>query len=243
MRHISLIRLGCSLTFVCLLSGCLNEEYNTQYFKSGEATCLAGKQLHFGDSPVFEKSAPYPHYPRYVLERSSLPVDPTEHATIDFSVGDPFELSLPPGNVLTYYGEDYLTLYIGSDGTIAFGAPGPGNNTVVDIFSAPQISLLPVDATAEGAIVRYALTDFEFVLTFENVQGNTFQFELFRQDERQSEMAITYEMVSENTRAGVVGIPDPQHPILGDDPRRFAAFNFRNSMLCEDSPFNSKEFL
>jgi len=214
------------------LSGCeLRQEHNIQYFEAGGATCLSGKQLYFGSPFLVEKSAPFGHYSRFVSEKTTLSVDPAGHETIDFSQADPFELALPDFVRFGYYRQWFDTLFIGSDGTIAFGSPGTGNNNLVDALSSEQICILPVDATAAEATVRYNVNEEAIVITYENIGGNTFQCELFLHREQRNEIAITYPVVSENTRAGVVGIPDP---LLTPD----RLDELRESVLCENSPLN-----
>ena len=204
-----------SACIVILLPGCFpGFDYNTQSFAAGEATSLSGRQLYFNAEDFGTvKTSLVPHYLRFVSERTTLPVDPADHDTIDFSQADPFELTLPDGVYAAYFGEPYTTLYIGSDGTIAFGTRGTGNGNLLDYFSSNQISLLPVDATVEGARITYAIYDYNIVVTFENVSGSTFQCELFLLGWQFYNIAVTYTVVSENTRAGVVGLAD--HHWLG----------------------------
>ena len=217
------------------LSGCYVEEYNTQRFGAGEATCLSGKRLFFDDRSNPQKSAPLPHRDRFVSEQTTLPIDPTEHETADFSQADPFTWALSSDIDFVDPESPFATLFIGSDGTIAFGAPGTGNRTLIDYYSSFQISLLPVDATLGGA-VRYGIHGDAVVITYENVGGNTFQCELYIRGDRLEDIVFSYPMVGENTLVGVVGNQSASPP--GGDLDVFVAITFVDSNLCEDSPLN-----
>lgn len=244
MNYQSVIPVAGIVFFACTLTGCLAEEYNTQSFDAGGATCLSGKQLSFVDlldlNLDVEKTLPYGHQYRFVSNQSTLPVDPAGHETIDFTRADPFELMLPNGIEFGYYHQRFGTLFIGSNGTIAFETPGTGGDNLLDAFSSDQILLLPVDATVAGASVRYAMLDGKIVITFENVGGSTFQCELFVQGELNEPIRITYPVVGEDTRAGVVGIPDRFHgAILSfDSIEQFLESKFEETNLCEDSSLN-----
>lgn len=106
---------------------------------------------------------------------------------LDFGLfGDPIRAGLFGGETVPFYGMDYDTLFISSDGWVSFGEAGNTPATLGDHFAAPQISLLPVDATAPGAKVSYLQEADKLVITFENVPtagapgfGNNFQLELF----------------------------------------------------------------
>lgn len=211
-----------------LLSGCIQEfrDSNIQSFAAGEAVVLDGKQLYFTGNRLFfdevlaegdTKLTPIwgqpPYWFRAVTEQSEFPVDPTEHTLVDFSESDPFYiLGSNSGNVPS----PFLGTYIGSDGTISFSEPGTGNGSFAEFFSSTQISLLPLDATVTGARVTYGVVSGLLVITFQNVDGNDVQcIQADNQTDTSfpgtgpigySDIVITYKQVSENTRAGVVGI-------------------------------------
>lgn len=56
-------------------------------------------------------------------------------------------LSLAEGIEVTYYRQRYSALFIGSDGTIAFGSPGTGNNNLVDAFSSVACPIREADGS------------------------------------------------------------------------------------------------
>ena len=117
----------------------------------------------------------------------SFPTDPTGGLVLDFSIfGDPIRAGLFGNKTVSFYGETYDTLYIGSEGWISFGQSGNPPTTFGAHVATPQISALPVDATQPGSMVSYLQDAEKLVITFENVptQGapdspNNFQIELF----------------------------------------------------------------
>jgi len=229
------------VSFGTAFPGCIPpEEYNTQSFEAGEAICLSGKQLYFGIPPDALKSAPWFHFSRYAIEQGMLPEDAAGHDVVDFSRADPFEWKLPTDITFYYYNQRFDTLYIGSDGTIAFGTMGTGNDTLLHAFSSDQVSLLPVDAAIEGATVRYAVADGKLVVTYQNVAGSTFQGELFFGGDVGQGYRFTYLAVSDKTLAGVVGIPDRFHTniLISDSIEQFLVSWYTESNLCVDSPLN-----
>lgn len=246
MSYFLALRTPFLLLFLVAFAGCSSlEEYNTQSFAAGGATCLSGKQLYLGHQQFdfLDKSSAYFHYSRFVTDVSALPIDPSSHEVIDFSQSDPFELQLPTGIEVTYYRQQFNVLFIGSDGTIAFGIPGTGNSSLVELFSSDQISLLPVDATVEGATTRYSVSDDEVVITYDSVEGNTFQCEFILREGLQDGIFISYLSVSRNTRDGVVGLPDTSHPALlrSDGLEQFlASSSFTESNLCRNSPLDPR---
>lgn len=221
------------LAFVLLIglcSGCIVEyqDSNVQRFGPGEAAVLNGKQLyltrerarfhHVVEGGGGKITAPWgwpPYYYRAVTEQSEFLVDPTGHETIDFTVSDPYLL---PGSEDSESGfpSDHGGVYVGSDGTIAFAQPGAGNTTFPEFFSTTQVSVLPMDATVEGARVSYGTISDILVVTFENVEGNSVQCIMMSfpgsgnlpgiESLNYDDIVITYREVGESTRAGVVGI-------------------------------------
>lgn len=106
---------------------------------------------------------------------------------LDFAAyGDPIRAGLFGGKKISYYGEEYDTLYISSDGWISFGAPGNSPISVAEHFANAQVSGLPVDALAPGATVSYLQDSDKLVITYQNAPtsgapgfNNNFQVELF----------------------------------------------------------------
>lgn len=224
-------RLLGAILLIGLLSGCYREyrDSNVQSFATGEAIALDGKQLYFTyqrssfDAALGIEEAKLtpvwgmpPYYFRAVTERTDFIFNPVEHETIDFTVSDPFLL---PGSDDPYsdFPTYYVGVYVGSQGTISFQAPGAGNETIADFFSARQISVLPLDATTEGSRVSYSTLPNMLVVTFEDVEGSSVQFIMVVHSYEQVQLPgvgpvydddifITYRKVSESARPGVVGI-------------------------------------
>jgi hypothetical protein len=120
-------------------------------------------------------------------EITEFPTDPTGAFALDFGIfGDPVRAGLFGDEKVSFYGVEYDELFISSDGWVSFGEAGNTPLTLGDHFAAPQISLLPVDATAAGAKVSYLQESDKLVITYENAPtagapgfGNNFQLELF----------------------------------------------------------------
>ena len=233
-----------ALTALTLTSCTAPIDYHTQSVDAGGATCLNGKQLYFARSPRYDAQEPqlvldFGYYDRFVRDQTELPVGTEGHEAVDFSMADPFRVPLPQGASIPYYGFPANMLYIGSDGTIGMGPGEPNNATLRDHFNVRQISLLPVDATVAGATVSYSITSAEIVVTFDDVDGNTVQCQLFLSGEAQSEIAITYASVNANTLAGVVGLSNGQELPFGRTEIQetdFVGDRFVESDLCVDSP-------
>lgn len=122
-------------------------------------------------------------------EISEFPTDPSEAANFPLSFedfGDPIQAGLFGDATATFYGVEYDTLYISSEGWISFGEEGNDPVTAGAHFAVPQISGPPMDATAEGSVVSYQQDADKLVITYDNaatkgVDGgsNDFQVELF----------------------------------------------------------------
>ena len=122
-------------------------------------------------------------------EITEFPTDVTGADTfaLDFDVfGDPVRAGLFGGETVSFYGVEYDELFISSDGWISFGEAGNSPASLGAHFAVPQISGLPVDATAPGAKVSYLQDADKLVITYENAPtagapgfNNNFQVELF----------------------------------------------------------------
>lgn len=126
-------------------------------------------------------------------EETKVPITqfPTDVSTgtfpLDFDVfGDPVRAGLFGGEKVSFYGVEYDELFISSDGWISFGTEGNSPLSLGAHFAVPQISALPVDATAPGAKVSYLQDEDKLVITYENAPtagapgfNNNFQVELF----------------------------------------------------------------
>ncbi len=227
MKNLFCVSAMVALVAAATLTGCPPtpvDTIHTQLFATGEVD-LEGKQLYFHPSAT--------SYNRTVTTGiTNFSVSPTGHELIDFVSADPFVLNLAMGSEVVYFGTLYNALYIGSDGTVSFGSAGTGNDTLADHFSAPQISLLPVDATASGEVSYSVFTD-AVVITFDGVDGNSFQSEFFITDTdatTDGDIAVSYPTVNGDA-GGVVGLSNGQ--LVGLDADAIASFleGFNNSDL------------
>ena len=114
-------------------------------------------------------------------------IDPAGGADLVLQDDDYIPIILPPGEIFNFYGVDYDTFYIGSNGFISFTTgdfryiENPRNH-----FMFPRIAGLfdDLDPTSGGRISWQTLDD-RIVVTFEDVPefhvsaGNSFQIELF----------------------------------------------------------------
>ncbi len=157
-------------------------DYFTQAFAPGQVD-IDGLELTFtpNGGPSF-----YEATQDEITEFSTDPEDGRAFP-LDFGAfGDPVKAGLFGDATVSYYGEEYDTLYISSEGWVSFGEPGNNPTTADDHFEVPQISGLPVDATQAGSVVSYQQDDEKLTITYENAPtkgvpgfGNNFQLNLF----------------------------------------------------------------
>jgi len=157
-------------------------DYFTQAFAPGQVD-IDGREFTFAPNggPSF--------YEASQSEIDEFSTDPSDGRAfpLDFGAfGDPVKAGLFGDATVTYYGEEYDTLYISSDGWVSFGQPGNTPTTADDHFEVPQISGLPVDATQAGSVVSYQQDDEKLTITFENTPtkgvlgfSNDFQINLW----------------------------------------------------------------
>ncbi len=194
------------------LAGCPGTpDRQTQDFATAGAaqTALQGNQLYF----MPDSSVSYYSRTVQVLDpAATLPVSPVGHTPVDFSAGS--VQILPAGTTVLFYGRSYATMYVSADGTVSFGALGNGNGSLENHFGSTQVSLLPVDATDEVVgTVSYSVSSTEVVVTFNGVDGSTFQAEFFIANtvtgNEPEDIALSYPVVSD-TAQGIVGLSNNQ---------------------------------
>lgn len=206
MNKISGISVAVAIVATATLAGCPpTVDPQTASFAAGAAsTALDGKSTYYevsGDATNF--------YNRIVTNVTDFPVDPAGQTAVDFGAADPAQVDL--GTAVSYYGENFSSVFIGSDGVLGLGAAGGGNSTLEEHFGATQVSLLPVDATDEaaGAVSYQEYTD-SFVVTFNDVDGSSVQIEFFTTGTLADDINVAYPVVSTNVAAGVVGLSNNQ---------------------------------
>lgn len=164
------------------LSGCPRSTQRTNWFTQifVGGNNLDGVQVTF--TPVDTPNG----YLQSVGVANDFPTDPTGGLVLDFAaLGDPVLAGTFGGAKVPFYGDLYDTLYIASQGWVSFGEEGNTPDTLGLHFKSPQISALPVDATAPGAMVSYLQDGEKLVVTYEGADGpakaggNDFQIEMF----------------------------------------------------------------
>lgn len=223
-----------------LLAGCplpLAVDYHTQIITSGSNE-LEGKLLYF------QPDGSLSFYSRQVIGGvNDFIVDPESGEEVDFEDGDPFEVPLPEGTEILFYGQLYDSMFIGSDGVISLGEPGEGNGDLTRHFRAPQVSALSVDASDGNGTVTYEILENEIVISFSNVLVGTastsFQLEFFVSGVEDGELALSYPVVG-NTVATLTGLSNAQ--LAGANAAQVASFleDFTPSVLIESNTGTAK---
>ena len=123
---------------------------------------------------------------------SGFPIDPNGGTYVALGDDDFAEVIFDDGAEVSFYGQSYDRLYIGSNGYITFGeGDTEWAETLDNHFSLPRISALFVDLTpADARSISYKQLAGSIVVTFEDVPlygdkdaVNSFQVELFFADE------------------------------------------------------------
>ena len=121
-----------------------------------------------------------------------FPIDPNEGTYVALGDDDFAEVILDDGAQVSFYGQSYDRLYIGSNGYITFGAGDTEwAETLDNHFSLPRISALFVDLTpSDSECISYKQLADSIVVTFEDVPlygdkdaVNSFQVQIFFCDE------------------------------------------------------------
>lgn len=116
---------------------------------------------------------------------TAFPTNPAGGLVLDFDIADPIKVVPLYGFLLPFYEAMFNAIYVGSDGTIGYGAPGSGASPE-DHFAQPQVSVFPLDA-ASGGDVSLLQNAEKLVITYEGVPTadvkqpvtNDIQVELF----------------------------------------------------------------
>jgi hypothetical protein len=208
--NLSGIYLGGALLLSTLLAGCpqpLKIDYHTQVITAGSNE-LGGKLLHFRPDGSLS------FYSRQVIQGvENFIVDPETGEEVDFEDADPFEVPLPDGKEILFYGRLYDSMYIGSDGVISLGDPGEGNSDLTRHFRTPQVSALRVNAAEGNGTVTYEILQNEIVVSFSNVivgtASTSFQVEFFIAGAEDGDLALSYPQVGNSvaTLTGLSNLP------------------------------------
>jgi len=237
MKNFSGYTVAAAMLAAATLAGCpVATDYNTEVLESPNS--IDGKQIYFVPSDT-EKRAGDKFYSRVITatDLAELPADPSGHTVISFAEESTVAVDLGDGGVF-YFGEYYDMIFINADGSVGLGAPGAGNATLAEHFASPQISLLPVDATAGGTVTVGNFED-SVVVTFNNVTvgettDNAFQVEFFKTRGIDGDIALSYPQVA-TTAEGIVGLSNGELAGASQDEIDQFVRRFRSSNLNEDS--------
>ena len=136
-------------------------------------------------SVLFEPIASADFYIPCTEEISTLPVDPSAGSTVNLSDDSSTPVTLPFS--FNFYGEDWDSIYVGSNGFITFGAGSSTySESLSEHFSLPRIALVfdDLNPSVGGRISTRAVPD-GFAITWEDVpeystnNSNTFQAVLY----------------------------------------------------------------
>ena len=137
------------------------------------------------------------------------PTDPTGGLILDFDAfGNPVETTPLGGMTIPFYGNEYSSIFISSEGHVGLGTPGNSSNSAGEHFASPQISLFPLDALLGGDVSILQDAD-KFIVTYDGVptEGsvppvpNDVQLELFFN----GTVRISY-LTTDPAATGVVGL-------------------------------------
>ncbi len=237
MKNFSGYTVAAAMLAAATLAGCPRAtDYNTEVLESPNS--IDGKQIYFVPSDT-EKRAGDKFYSRVITatDLAELPADPSGHTVISFAEESTVAVDLGDGGVF-YFGEYYDIIFVNSDGSVGLGEAGAGNATLAEHFASPQISLLPVDATAGGTVTVGNFEDV-VVVTFNGVtvgatSNNAFQVEFFKTRGIDGDIALSYPQVA-NTAVGIVGLSNGELAGASQDEIDQFVRRFRNSNLNEDS--------
>ncbi len=149
-------------------------------------------------------------YDACVVTISSLPTDPSIGTPLTLPNDGFAQVQLADGALVTLYGVDYPSFFVGSNGYITFTAgDNDGSESLTDHFDTPRISALfdNLNPTTGGTISWLQLGN-RAVVTWENVPDgapntmNTVQVEMY------FDGRITISYLALSTTDGIVGLSD-----------------------------------
>ena len=170
------------------------------------------------------------YYQACSSEATSFPVDPNGGTNIPLKDDDYVPIDLG-GEQIDFYGTNYDTIYIGSNGYITFLSGDAGFlETFENHFDLPRISVLFDDLDPSvGGTISWEQLDDRIVVTYENISefslsnSNSFQVEMFYN----GKIRITYLEIAAGD--GIVGLSEgyglplyyvesdlSEHYVLGD---------------------------
>ncbi len=135
---------------------------------------------------IFKPDSSCFYYGLCTAQAEGFPVDPNGGTIVSLGDDDYVPVNLQAGACINFYGTDYDTFYIGSNGYISFVSGEISHfETLEDHFALPRISALFDDLNpSAGGLVSWKQLDDRVVVTFENVpeyslaNSNSFQIEM-----------------------------------------------------------------
>ncbi len=163
--------------------------------------------------PAWERQVTLVVQGGYFLTRdsaASFAVDPTGGTPLPLADDAFAEIILADGATIPFFGQNYRSIFVGSNGYITFGAGDWASGGGLERhFDLPRLSALFADLDpAAGGAVSWRQLPGRLVITFENVPEhggsalNSFQFQLFFD----GSLAIT--ILNAGTSEGIIGLSD-----------------------------------
>jgi hypothetical protein len=127
------------------------------------------------------------YYSMCTEEASAFPVDQAGGTVVNLRDDDYWEVPLEGGHTINFYGVNYDTFYIGSNGYVTFDSGDTHYfEQLAEHFALPRISALFDDLNpSAGGTISYKLLADKAVVTYQNVPEfsqtttNSFQIEMF----------------------------------------------------------------
>lgn len=122
---------------------------------------------------TFNPTVPGGSYVVTQEEATALPTDPTGGVNLVLADNDYARADLGSGNAVSFFGNSYSSVYVGSNGSLTFGQGSDLLPSLAAHFSLPTLSGLGVDLdpTAGGVVSWKDLSD-RAVVTFQGVPGS-----------------------------------------------------------------------
>ena len=154
-------------------------DWFTEQFDAGDSD-LANHTITF--APVGGDN----HYAASVATAADYPVDPTGGTSLPLSDDDYESVALGASATFPFFGQNYSTFYVGSNGYITFGeGDSDFSESISDHFELPRISALFDDFDPEVGQVTWkqlgdrAVVTWHQVPQYDETDSNSFQVELF----------------------------------------------------------------
>ncbi len=112
-------------------------------------------------------------------EALDFPTDPSGGTPLLLSDDSYESLTLSQGTKVSLYGISYTSFYVGSNGYITFKSGDSYGTYLSDHFDQPRVSGFSADLLLRTGEVSWKQTEDRATVTYDNVDGNSFQIEMF----------------------------------------------------------------